>query len=252
MLRVIANVYVDGRNLFYGCLKGSPYKWLDLVALSKALLPHDEIKTVRYFTARVTSNPRHPHRDTRQDQYLRALATLPEVAIHLGYFRRDRVRMPVANPPPNTIEVIKTEEKGSDVNLGAHLMRDAYLQHCKNNSSSPMTATLPSQFIWYGRTSGCQSGSSTRTRDGGGPRSSAETSTGQSDRASWLQASSRRCSKTQQGRSPSQRNGKQTARHKAGRETPRPKPWGGSRFLMLATNGSCCQDLVIHALRGGL
>ena len=128
---MIANVYVDGMNLFYGCLKGSNYKWLDLVALSRALLPHDEIKTVRYFTAKVMTNPRHPHRDTRQDQYLRALGTLPEVAIHLGHFRRDRVRMPVANPPPNTIEVFKTEEKGTDVNLGAHLMRDAYLQQCE-------------------------------------------------------------------------------------------------------------------------
>lgn len=39
--------------------------------------------------------------------------------------------MPVANPPPNTIEVIKTEEKGSDVNLSVHMMRDAYLQQCE-------------------------------------------------------------------------------------------------------------------------
>src|SRR5687768_1872235 len=126
MSRVITNVYVDGMNLFYGCLKGSPYKWLDPVALSKVLLPHDEIKTVRYFTAKVVSTPRAPRKHVHQRQYLRALATLPEVAIHLGYFRHDRVRMPVANPPPNTIEVIKTEEKGSDVNLSAHLMRDAY------------------------------------------------------------------------------------------------------------------------------
>ncbi|HZM74775.1 MAG TPA: NYN domain-containing protein [Candidatus Limnocylindrales bacterium] len=118
-------------NLFYGCLKGSPYKWLDPVALSKALLPNDEVKTVRYFTARLINSPQDPVRHIRQLQYLRALATLPEVTIHLGHYRRDRVRMPVASPPPNTIEVIKTEEKGTDVSLGAHVMRDAYLQHCE-------------------------------------------------------------------------------------------------------------------------
>ena len=28
------NVYVDGFNLYYGCLKGTPHKWLDLDALA--------------------------------------------------------------------------------------------------------------------------------------------------------------------------------------------------------------------------
>ncbi len=26
-------IYIDGYNLYYGCLKYSPYKWLDLVEL---------------------------------------------------------------------------------------------------------------------------------------------------------------------------------------------------------------------------
>ena len=32
-----------------------------------------------------------------------------------------------ADPPPNTVNVIKTEEKGSDVNLAVHLLNDAWL-----------------------------------------------------------------------------------------------------------------------------
>lgn len=32
-----------------------------------------------------------------------------------------------ADPPPNTVRVIKTEEKGSDVNLAVHLLNDAWL-----------------------------------------------------------------------------------------------------------------------------
>ena len=31
-------VYVDGFNLYFGCLKGTPWKWFDLVVLSKNVL----------------------------------------------------------------------------------------------------------------------------------------------------------------------------------------------------------------------
>lgn len=40
---MLTNVYVDGFNLYYGCLKGTPYKWLDLGALFQALLPSNKI-----------------------------------------------------------------------------------------------------------------------------------------------------------------------------------------------------------------
>jgi hypothetical protein len=33
------NIYVDGFNLYYGCCKATPYKWLDLAALAAQLLP---------------------------------------------------------------------------------------------------------------------------------------------------------------------------------------------------------------------
>jgi hypothetical protein len=55
------------------------------------------------------------------------LRTLPDLEIILGEFRTRRVRAAVVSPPPNTIEVFKTEEKGSDVNLAAHLLLDAFL-----------------------------------------------------------------------------------------------------------------------------
>lgn len=35
--------------------------------------------------------------------------------------------MPLKYPPPTTIQVIKTEEKGSDVALATHLLTDAFL-----------------------------------------------------------------------------------------------------------------------------
>lgn len=36
-------VYIDGFNLYYGALRGSHYRWLDLEALSRRLLPKDDI-----------------------------------------------------------------------------------------------------------------------------------------------------------------------------------------------------------------
>lgn len=41
-------------------------------------------------------------------------------------FHQTIVRAALVNPPPNTLGVYKTEEKGSDVNLGAHLLMDAF------------------------------------------------------------------------------------------------------------------------------
>jgi uncharacterized LabA/DUF88 family protein len=125
---VRANVYVDGFNLYYGCLKGTPFRWLDLAKLSGFLLPHYQIHRIRYFTAKVTAWPSDPQQPQRQEAYLRALGTIPNLTIHLGHYLSHTVRMRVANPPPQTMEVIKTEEKGSDVNLATMLLVDAFHQ----------------------------------------------------------------------------------------------------------------------------
>ncbi|GAA0322283.1 NYN domain-containing protein [Actinoallomurus spadix] len=125
-----ANVYVDGFNLYYGCLKGARHKWLDLDALSRRLLPqHEHIHRIRYFTAQIGRRTDDPQRHNRQQIYLRALRTIPHLEIHLGRFQQTTVRMPLAVPPvqgPRTVEVIKTEEKGSDVNLATYLVADAF------------------------------------------------------------------------------------------------------------------------------
>ena len=73
-------VYVDGFNLYYGSLKRTPYKWLDLGRL-------------------------------------------------YGHFLTHSVSMALTGvTPTQRVWVDKTEEKGSDVNLASHLVRDAYQQ----------------------------------------------------------------------------------------------------------------------------
>ena len=123
------NVYIDGFNLFYGALKGTPYKWLNLRRLSELLLPTNDVRTVKYFTAQVTSRPGKPNQGIHQQFYLRALKTLPDLEIVFGHFLTSRVRMPLVNPVrglSHSVEVIKTEEKGSDVNMATHLIHDAH------------------------------------------------------------------------------------------------------------------------------
>ncbi len=122
-------VYIDAFNLYFGCVKGTPYKWLDLSKLCSILLPQHQIERIKYFTAYVKALPNSPNAPARQQIYLRALRTLPNLEIIYGHFLSHHVRMPLANPGlghPKTVEVIKTEEKGSDVNLAIHLLHDAY------------------------------------------------------------------------------------------------------------------------------
>ncbi len=122
-------VYVDGFNLYYRALKGTPHRWLDLEALCRRLLPSDNIACIRYFTARVTARPGDLKAPVRQDAYLRALRTLPCVTIHEGLFLTNTVFAPLVHPPPGGpkfVKVFKTEEKGSDVNLATYLLLDGF------------------------------------------------------------------------------------------------------------------------------
>ena len=134
-------VYIDGFNLYYRLLKDRPaQKWLNPKVLADVLLPsHHEVAQVNYYTARVSSRAHDPNAPARQAIYLNALKTVPEIQLHYGNFLTSKTWMPLALPPnarprgykwaepiPSVVEVEKCEEKGSDVNLGSHLVRDAF------------------------------------------------------------------------------------------------------------------------------
>jgi hypothetical protein len=121
-------VYVDAFNLYFGAVRGTAYKWLDLLAFCHHLLPKHTIHRIKYFTAKVNPRPDDPDQPTRQETYLRALRTIPNLEIYYGHFLTHQVQMPLANPDPERtyVQVIKTEEKGSDVNLACQLLSDAF------------------------------------------------------------------------------------------------------------------------------
>ncbi len=130
------NLYVDGFNLYYGCCKATPYKWLDLAALAGQLLPGADIRAIRYFTADVNPDPSDPDQQVRQHTYLRAVRTIPNLSIKKGFFltkpsKKKRVyplyapNPKIPNPANHPISVWKVEEKGSDVNLATSMLLDA-------------------------------------------------------------------------------------------------------------------------------
>jgi hypothetical protein len=174
-------VYVDGFNLYYGAIKGTPFRWLNPIELAKQVLPATHtVERVKYFTARV-SGAADPDAPRRQHAYLSAIDTFSEVEIHYGRFLAKTIWRPLTNfpvagaqihspiltclPPgdhrvdggslnasatlrvktypaggkrrrrrrtPHPLadalvaEVHTMEEKGSDVNLAAHLLNDAW------------------------------------------------------------------------------------------------------------------------------
>lgn len=144
-------IYIDGFNLFHRGLKNTSYKWLDLKALFRRLLDNDkhEIVGIKYFTA-IVSGKFDPQKPIRQQAYLRALQhSIPEISIHYGQFMSHNVWAPFSKerqakhwkdkkevliplnkivPKNSAAEIIKTEEKGSDVNLAVHLLNDAWLK----------------------------------------------------------------------------------------------------------------------------
>lgn len=138
-----AIIYVDGFNLYYGCLKGSKYKWLDLGKLSKSLLDESnyDIVKIKYFTARIIDED-GTGTATRQGYYLKALGSIQNLEIYYGKFKKREksvkvippLKVVIENPMTRAQDVrektiikgISYEEKGTDVNLASHLMIDLY------------------------------------------------------------------------------------------------------------------------------
>ncbi len=163
------NVYVDGFNLYYGCLANSAFRWLDIAKLCELELPNNQINRIRYFTAKVRDRPGNIGQSVRQQTYVRALRTTPQLSVHYGHFLSSEVRMKLAHPIPQLpdrgavaalsqvereafrnhglpqrVQVVKSEEKGSDVNIASFLLLDAFRKECEaaiviSNDSDLMT-----------------------------------------------------------------------------------------------------------------
>jgi uncharacterized LabA/DUF88 family protein len=128
MARII--VYIDGFNLYYRALRKPEHKWLNVQALAETLLPDDDLVRIKYFTAKIQPSRIDPRKHIRQQVYFRALGTLPKVEILYGSYITSCARMPLYDEwkagVKKLVRVAKQEEKGTDVNLAVHMLRDAF------------------------------------------------------------------------------------------------------------------------------
>ena len=126
-------IYIDGFNLYYR-IKYTPYRWLNLQKLSQYYLDlkQNQIIKIKYFTAKVKRKSVDSSNIVRQNIYLRALQTIPDLEIIFGQFKERQVRGILCDPEDreqlkkDSVRVNKWEEKESDVNIASHIISDAY------------------------------------------------------------------------------------------------------------------------------
>ncbi|VVP26311.1 6-hydroxy-3-succinoylpyridine 3-monooxygenase HspA [Pseudomonas fluorescens] len=145
-------IYIDGYNFYYGCLRGTPYKWLDLLPLfEKHILPSALVKdvddhirqsallaasSIKFFTAKIIESvARAPDSVSSQARYHTALRKLHDGRIELieGYYAVNKMKVKIVDAeepgrPPRECQEIqawKVEEKQSDVNLALQAYHDA-------------------------------------------------------------------------------------------------------------------------------
>ncbi|MCV2366959.1 NYN domain-containing protein [Paucibacter oligotrophus] len=133
-------VYIDGYNLYYGRLRGTPFKWLDVVQVFQDLLAerdqNESLEKVSLFTAHALATfATHGSASVlAQADYHRALKTKYGDRFETIYgkhsFDRDGTLLPTFvedQPYDRTLRsrVWKLEEKKTDVNLAISMYRDA-------------------------------------------------------------------------------------------------------------------------------
>jgi uncharacterized LabA/DUF88 family protein len=132
-------VYVDGYNLYYGRLRGSAFKWLDLVQLIEDILArrdqNEVLEGVHLFTAHALATfATHGASSVEaQSAYHRALQAKhgPRFTVTYGKhsYDKDGSLLPefVAGKPydrTRRVRVWHLEEKKTDVNLAIGMYRD--------------------------------------------------------------------------------------------------------------------------------
>lgn len=148
MLRT--RVYIDGYNLYYGCLKNTPFKWLDLLALfEQQILPAIlvpgglgpsilEPQSIKFFTAPILEKAaKNADSMQSQEQYHAALRKHKPTRVEVicGYYSITEVHAKAVDVKDakkwprdcKNVAVWKMEEKQTDVNIAIHALKDALL-----------------------------------------------------------------------------------------------------------------------------
>jgi len=125
--------YIDGLNLYNGLKNAGlrKYYWLNLNKLSKSLLKKDfqELAAVKYFTSVVYPDENFDefgmNKYQRQNSYLKALKTLPNLHVFLGRHQKNEL---ICNSCGHKIS--KYSEKMTDVKISVEMLKDAFQSKC--------------------------------------------------------------------------------------------------------------------------
>jgi uncharacterized LabA/DUF88 family protein len=125
--KVRSIIYVDGFNFYYGVIKDTSHKWLNIEEYFRRLRQDDDIRRIHYFTALVTGPSQ-----ANQETFLRALGTLPLVTITLGNYKKKQIKCLVSLCSYGGDRVFATvEEKRTDVNIALQMLDDAHYNRCE-------------------------------------------------------------------------------------------------------------------------
>ena len=140
-----AIVYLDGYNFYYGCLRDSEYKWLDIVQLFRDILrirdPEISLVKVKYFTSPALARYARHGADSEKAQtcYHNALKqryNKNKFEIILGKHDLEAVELPKAIKGNNKIDrnvkerVWKPVEKKTDIQIAISMYADATQNQC--------------------------------------------------------------------------------------------------------------------------
>jgi hypothetical protein len=131
--------FVDGYNVFYGLLAGTPYKWLNLKGLLDHVAyienPQSSTISVDYFTSSVKPELATRGRASKeaQDTYVRALKAT-SVAVHYGRHKLEPAKAPrfidrkTGASRQDKVDIWKLEERETDVHIAISMYRTAARQ----------------------------------------------------------------------------------------------------------------------------
>lgn len=128
-----AIVYIDALNLYYGLLRGTPYKWLDVFAFAQKELANKgvSISEIKFFYARVSWNEKDLEAPLRQQTYIKALdkhvSKFCKFTCIEWYFKNNVEKKWLIKWKTDNqiVTVLTNEEKGTDVNLWVHMVYDS-------------------------------------------------------------------------------------------------------------------------------
>jgi len=123
-------VYIDGFNVYYGMFMNSPlrkFRWTNLSDYCRRWLKDDNVVKIYYFTSIVKGEA-----GARQQKYLNALRTCPNVEVVLGKFQYMpiSVKLSLYKTEPR-FEFKRPQEKATDVNIALQMFYDAISDNCE-------------------------------------------------------------------------------------------------------------------------